>query len=193
MQEFQSTKLKTMTVENTLDILTTEVVQRRVAGFTFEEIAEKLEIPVSEVVSAWREYVDNRESMSREEQWVLHLLRLEDLLKKAHARLRYAEAAEDFELVLKIFDRLEALMALNETRKSDAEAALLQLTNQQTQIILGAMLKLQNSFRQSLEESFRAVAKPTKAVEAIEGEILGSFDEKFLALAQLALMEESQE
>jgi hypothetical protein len=177
--------------ENTMDVLTKQVVDKRVAGFTFEEIAEQVEIPVTEVVGAWRDYVDNRMVMSEEEQWVLHLLRLENFLVKVNERLRYCERAEDFELVLKLLDRIEALQALNKTRKAEADSALQQLTAAQTQIILSAMLKLQASFRASLEETFKSVAKPTKAVEAIEGEILNGFDEKFFNLAQLALMEEA--
>lgn len=176
-----------------MDVLTKTVVTKRVAGYTFEQIAEDQGIPVHEIVGAWREYVDARMVMSEEEQWVLHLLRLEDFLVKANARLNSVNRAEDFELVLKLLDRIEALQALNKTRKTEAEDAVRALTNAQTQIILGAMLRLQSSFRESLEQTFSSVAKPTKAVETIQGEILNGFDERFLNLAQLALMEEPQE
>jgi hypothetical protein len=179
-------------VENTMDVLTKKVVDMRVAGYTFEQIAEQEEIAVTEIVAAWREYVDNRMVMSEEEQWVLHLLRLEDFLVKANARLKYCERAEDFELVLKLMDRLEALMALNKTRKTEAEDAVQRLTTAQTQIILGAMLRLQESLRGSLEQVFTEVQKPTKAVEVIKGEILNGFNDRFLSHAQLALMEEPE-
>ena len=100
-------------MENGLDLLTKQVVDKRVGGFTFEEIAETMQIPTAEVVKTWRDYVDNRAEMSQEEQWVLHLLRLENLLTKAHARLNMASEAEDYELILKLLDRVEALEALN--------------------------------------------------------------------------------
>lgn len=174
--------------ENTMDILTKTVTDARVKGYTFEEIAAQQEIPVTDVVAAWREYVDNRMVMSREEQWVLHLLRLENYLVKINKRLDYADKAEDFELVLKLFDRMEALMALNDTRKTEASEALVQLTKAQTQIILTAMVSLQSRFKTQLEEAFQG-----KTIKAIKGEVLDNFDSTFLELAQQALTSQPEE
>jgi tRNA U34 2-thiouridine synthase MnmA/TrmU len=168
--------------ENTMDILTKTVVDARVKGYTFEEIAAKQEIDITYVIGAWKEYVDTRMVMSPEEQWVLMLLRLENLLVKANRWIETAEKAEDFELVLKTLDRIEALQALNKARKTEATDALVQLTKAQTQIILTAMVTLQSAMKTQLEEAFQG-----KTIKAIKGEVLDNFDSNFLSLAQLAL------
>jgi hypothetical protein len=170
-------------IENTMDLLTKIVVDSRNDGYTFEEIAEREGISVEEVVRAWKEYVDNRMVMSQEEQWVLHLLRLEKLLVRVNQRLNGASEAEDFELVMKLLDRLEALQGLNVARKEAADSALVELTRAQTQIILTAMVSLQNSFKAQLAEAF----EKHKTIKAIKGEVLDNFDSTFLVLAQDAL------
>jgi hypothetical protein len=169
-------------LEDTMDILTKTVVDARVKGFTFEEIAAKQEIDITYVVAAWKEYVDTRMVMSPEEQWVLMLLRLENLLVKANRFIEGAEKAEDYELVLKVLDRIEALQALNKARKTEATDALVQLTKAQTQIILTAMVTLQSAFKSQLEEAFQG-----KTIKAIKGEVLDNFDDNFLGLAKLSL------
>lgn len=170
-------------IENTMDLLTSLVVDRRSEGYTFEEIAVDQDITVDEVVRAWKEYIENRTVMSPEEQWVLHLIRLEKLLVMAHARANSAATAEDLELFLKIFDRIEALQALNKARKTEAQDALVELTKAQTQIILMAMGTLQASYKAQLEEAFTK----GKTLKAIKGEVLDNFDPMFLSLAQEAL------
>lgn len=170
-------------IENTVDMLTTIVVDRRSEGYTFEEIAAEQDISVDEAVRAWKEYIESRAVMSPEEQWVLHLIRLEKLLVMAHQRANSAATAEDLELFLKIFDRIEALQALNKARKTEAQDALVELTKAQTQIILNAMMTLQGSFKQQLEIAF----DKGKTLKAIRGEVLDNFDTTFLAEAQKAL------
>jgi hypothetical protein len=167
---------------NGLDHLTKQVVDKRVGGFTFEEIAEVMEIPTTEVVSTWRDYIDNRSEMSPEEQRVLHELRLENLLTKAHARLTIASEAEDYELILKLLDRVEALQALNKARKGEAQEALEQLTRQQTQLILTVMMQMQNDFRAFIDKSMEL-----KTIKAIKGELVDNFQTNFTAIAQKSL------
>lgn len=170
-------------IENTMDILTTLVVDRRSEGYTFEEIAAEQDISVDEAVRAWKEYIESRAVMSPEEQWILHLIRLEKLLVMAHQRANSAATAEDLELFLKIFDRIEALQALNKARKTEAQDALVQLTKAQTQIILEAMMTLQHNFKAQLEIAF----EKGKTLKALRGEVLDNFDTTFLAEAQKAL------
>jgi hypothetical protein len=176
-------------IENTVDLLTTLVVDRRSEGYTFEEIAAEQDITVDEAVRAWKQYTENRAVMSPEEQWVLHLIRLEKLLVMAHQRANSAATAEDLELFLKIFDRIEALQALNKARKTEAQDALVELTKAQTQIILNAMMTLQSNFKQQLEMAF---AKG-KTLKAIRGEVLDNFESTFLAEAQKALQAHPEE
>jgi hypothetical protein len=170
-------------IENGESYLTTEVVNKRIAGYTIEEIAAEMDIPTVEVVRAWKDYVDRRNEMSPEEAWVLHLLRLEDLLKKANDRLTHAKDWQDYEVVLKTLDRIEALSALNHARKSEADEALLALTRQQSQLILTAIFSVQNNMRQALEEAF----ENHKTIKAIKGEVLGSYDNLFTTHATAAL------
>lgn len=175
--------------ENTMDILTKLVVDSRRDGYTFEEIAQEQGITVEEVVRAWKEYVDNRMVMPPEEQWVLHLLRLESLLVKVNRRLEFATKAEDFEVVLKLLDRVEALQGLNVARKTEADAAIVALTKAQTQIILTAMTTLQTSYKAMLEDAFTNA----RTIKAIKGEVLDNFEPTFLALAQQALTAQPEE
>lgn len=170
-------------IENGLSILTTNVIDKRCNGMTFEEIASEMGISTDDAVNAWRSYVASRAEMSPEEQWVLYLLRLEKLLVKVNERVNFASEAEDFELVLKVLDRIEALQALNKTRKSEAEDALLKLTTQQTQLILTAMFSMQNNIRQMLEDAF----EKGHTIKAIRGIVLDGFDPLYTEAAQKAL------
>jgi hypothetical protein len=88
-------------IENGLDAFTERVVDKRITGYTFDEIAKEMGVPTVEVVKTWKSYVDNRMEMSSEEQFVLMLLRLENFLTKANERLTNAKGADDYELVLK--------------------------------------------------------------------------------------------
>lgn len=170
-------------IENTMDLLTAYVVDRRSEGYTFEEIAAEQDISVDECVRAWKNYIESRAVMSPEEQWVLHLIRLEKLLVMAHQRANSAATAEDLELFLKIFDRIEALQALNKARKTEAQDALVELTKAQTHIILEAMMSLQKNFKAQLEIAF----EKGKTLKALRGEVLDNYDTTFLAEAQKAL------
>jgi hypothetical protein len=176
-------------LENNMDLLTTLVVDSRSEGYTFEEIAAEQGITVEEVVRAWKEYIESRVVMSPEEQWVLHQIRLEKLLVMAHRRANALNSAEDLELFLKIFDRIEALQALNKARKTEAQEALTELTKAQTQIILSAMVSLQNSMKEVLAEAFER----NRTIKALRGEVLDNFDTTFLAEAQKALSAQPQE
>jgi hypothetical protein len=174
---------KDIDLENNMDLLTSIVVDSRSEGYTFEEIATENGISVEEVVRAWKDYIDSRTVMTPEEQWVLHLIRLEKLLVMAHKRADSMATAEDLELFLKIFDRIEALQALNKARKTEAQEALTELTKAQTQIILTAMVSLQRGMKELLAEAF----EKNRTIKALKGEVLGNFDTTFLAEAQKAL------
>lgn len=169
-------------MQENLSVLAAMVVQDRLTGYSFEEIAANRGIPVEDVVTAWREYVASRTEMPQEEQRVLHELRLENLLTKVNTRLNYASAAEDYEVVLKLLDRVEALQALNRTRQSEANEQLEQLTRRQTQLILAAMMAMQTNMRALLENAFEA-----KTIKAIKGQVLDNYDNWFVETAQKAL------
>lgn len=152
-------------------------------GFSFEEIASKRGISQEDVVAAWKGYVEGRYEMSEEEQWVLHLIRLERLLTQVNDRLSHATRAEDFEIVLKLLDRVELLQGLNKTRKADADAVVQALTRQQTQLVLGCFLQLQSEFKTMLTEAFDG--KTT--IKALRGTVLDAFDTNFSNVATKAL------
>lgn len=175
-------------IENSLDALTKFVVDNRRTGFTFEEIAEKRGIKVLDVVNAWKEYVQNRATMPEEEWQVLHEIRLEHFLTQCNERLTYATRADDYELILKTLDRIEAMQVINKERKSDAEAKLNQLTQQQTQLILTAMMNMRNEFKGFLEKAFEQ-----KTIKSIRGTVLDSFDTAFNEVATKALTKAGEE
>lgn len=166
-----------------LDALTKRVMNLRKGGKAFEEIADIIgNVSVEEVVSTWHDYIENRVQMSDEEHKVLYELRLEDFLYQANERLDYCTKAEDFEIVLKTLDRIEAFRALNKERKGEATAALEALTRQQSQIILQTFMTMQTEFKKFLETAFEQ-----KTIKAIKGTVLDSFDTTFTTVATKAL------
>lgn len=107
--------------QDNISYLTKKVIEHRLTGYTLEETADKVGITTEEAVKEWKTYVATRNKMPKEEQWLLHLMRLENLLVKANMRLENAQFADDFELVLKTLDKIEALQSLNQSRKEVAE------------------------------------------------------------------------
>lgn len=170
-------------VENTLDLLTKGVIEGKLQGYTFEEIAEQQGINVEDCVGAWKSYVDQRMVMSEEEQWLLHFMRLERLLTKANAMLEMSTDIKGVEQVLGVLDRIEGLQALNKARKQDAEDALARMTEAQTAIILQAFISMQNSLRRQIDEAFAA----GKTIKQIRGTVLDVVENGLLPVAQEAL------
>lgn len=174
-----------LAIVNTMDVLTAQVVNDRVAGYNFEEIAVSRGISVEEAVAAWKSYVDNMAKMPQEEQWLLHLLRLENLLTKCNTRLSMSSRAEDFELVLKLLDRLASLQALNLDMKKDAQDKLVQITKAQTALILQAVFTIRDGLEAHITQALEQ-----GDLETIKGELVGeSFRQAFNAHAQVALAE----
>lgn len=170
-------------IPNGLSALARRVVDKRISGLTIEEIAEEMQITSVEVAKVWQGFIETRTMESREEQWVLMLLRLENLLTKVNSKIESGSDLKDYEVALKLLDRIEALMALNATRKTEADEALAMLTKAQSQLVLSAMLQLQADVREIIQN---AVGN-AKTIKAIKGELVDGFDNKFLPAAQKAL------
>ena len=168
--------------QNGMSALTRIVVDGLISGQQFDELAEENNIPVVEVVRTWRGYLNNQQKMSREEQWALHLLRLEAFLTKLHARLEYSTKAEDYELVLKMLDKLEAMHALNETRKVAADEVVKSLSQQQGVLVMQVMFAMQANFKQMIEEALE-----NKTIKAIRSDLLDDYETVFTTQAQKAL------
>lgn len=166
---------------NGQDALTTMIIKHAIKGYTLEKIAEKLELDVKDVVKRWQNYVSNRNEMSKPEQWVLHLLRLEDLLVRVNTKLEFSSDIEDFNQVLQILERIEALQNLNLSRKQEAEAELVTLSRAQGELLAQAF----NHFGLLMKDHIdKALAKPT--IKAIKGEF-AEYDEIVVDLTEKAL------
>lgn len=168
--------------QSNISILTKQVVDKRVMGLTIEETAAEVGISVEEAVIEWKNYVASRVTMPKEEQWVLHLLRVEDLLYKANKRLEHSRYMEDFEHVLKILDRIEALQSLNHSRKEVAEAEADKLHRLQAEQLLAILESSKLMMRGMIEEAFEK-AKTLKQAKASLLVDLGEYTDK--ALEQL--------
>ena len=174
-----------LAIPNTMDVLTAQVVGDRVAGYNFEEIAGNRGITVEEAVKAWKSYTASMAKMPVEEQWLLHLLRLENFLVKCNARLNAMSRAEDFELVLKALDRIASLQAVNLDLQKDASDRMVQLTKAQTAIILQAVFSIRDGLQAHIEQALEK-----EDINAIKGELVGeNFAKAFNAHAQVALAE----
>jgi hypothetical protein len=180
------------TIANTLDVLTAAVVEERIKGYTFEKIASRMDIPVAEVVTAWKSYVSSRTVMDRTEWWILYQERLEEFLVRMNERLETlgtSAKADDYKNVLDLFDRIEKLMALNEERKSVAEEELRRITVAQTQVILQAFAAMQ----QTLLASIGAAFENNKTIKAIRAEVTDVLENRMLPAAQTALAQAGHE
>jgi hypothetical protein len=176
-------------VNNTLDMLTAQIVKYRVKGYSFDWVANKLGVEEVEVVKAWREYMASSTVMSVEEQSFLQLLRLENLLTQVNDRLAYADKAEDYELVIKLFDRIAALQGINKDLQRDASDKLLQITQAQTALILQAVFAISTGMQAHIEAAF----DKHKTIKAIRGDLLGpEFTTLFNNEAQRALAQEAE-
>ena len=164
-----------------MSYLTKSVVDKRVQGLTIEETAAQVGISVEEAVIEWKNYVASRTQMPKDEQWVLHLLRVENLLSKANLRLESSKFIEDFEVVLKILDRIEALQSLNHSRKDVAEAEAEKVNRLQAEQLIGILEMSKLMMRGMIEEAF--AKKTLKAARESLLQDLGEYTDK--ALEQL--------
>ena len=175
---------------NTMDALTAQIVPLRTKGFSFEEIAVKTGCEIEQVVITWKEYISSKTIMPPEEQAVLAELRLENLLTKVNDRLKYADRAEDYELVLKLLAELSKLQGINKESKRAAEDRLAIVTAAQTQLILQAFFAISVGVQQHIEQAF----EKHKTIKAIKGELLGAtFNEVITTEAQRVLTQEPEE
>mgnify|MGYP000439203840 CR=1 FL=1 len=171
-------------IANTMDALTSQVVKLRVKGYSFEQISTKIGVDPEEIVHTLHVYRNARTVATPEEEWVLQLLRLENLLVQVNDRLNYADKAEDFELVIKLLDRVAALQGINKDMQKSADDRLIQITQAQTALILQAVFAMSTGVRDHIEAAF----EKHKTIKALRGELLGeSFTTVFTNEAQRAL------
>ena len=173
-------------IQSNISMLTKQVVDSRIKGATIEETASTLGITVVEAVTEWKNYVSSRVSMPKEEQWLLQLLRIEDLLYKANTRLEHSRFMEDFEHVLKILDRIEALQSLNFSRKEVAEAEAEKLHRLQAEQLISILEMSRLMMKGMIEEAFEN--KTLKAAKSALLHDLGEYTDK--ALERLDTVEE---
>lgn len=177
------------TIPNTMDALTKQVVDYRTTGYSLEETANKIGIPTEDAVEAWRSYVAGFVVESKEERWLLHLLRLESLLVKVNLALESSENVEDFEVVLKLLDRVEALQSLNLSRKEEAEREADKANRLMAEQIIGIISAMHKLTLETLEAKFQKYGVGQKARE----KILSDMGEKYLPKALEAIEAEIED
>jgi hypothetical protein len=165
--------------QENLSYLTKKVIEHRLTGYTFEETADKVGITTEEAVKEWKGYVASRTKMPKEEQWLLHLLRLESMLVKANLRLENAQFAEDFELVLKLLDRIEALQSLNFSRKEVAELEAEKVSRLLAEQVIGILEASKEQTQYMIENAF-SQHKTLKAAKQAMLEDLGEYTTRAL-------------
>lgn len=172
-----------------MDALTMQIRDLRLKGYSFEEISVKTGVRPEEVVATWQEYLGSRTKSTPEEEWVLQLLRLERLLVQVNDRLAYADKAEDYELVIKLLDRVAALQGINKDMQKDAKDRLDAITSAQTAIILQLVFAIQNGLVQHISEAF----EKHRTIKALKGELIGEpLTAMFQTEAKRILSEESK-
>lgn len=165
-------------IESNMSILTKQVVEARIKGQTIEEIAADIGISTEEAVTEWKAYVASRTVMPKEEQWLLQLLRIEDLLYRVNVKLQHSEFISDYEVVIKILEQLEKLQNLNLSRKEVAEAEAATLHRLQAEQLIGILEMSKLMMRGMIEEAFEN--KTLKAAKAALLTDLGEYTDKAL-------------
>lgn len=176
-------------IPNTMSYLTKEVVDYRVMGYSLEETANKIGIPVEDAVKEWRAYTTGYVVESKEERWLLHLLRLENLLVKVNLALEGAHEIEDYEVVLKLLDRVEALQSLNLSRKEEAEREADKQNRLMAEQVIGIVTAVHKMHLETLTKAFDRHKVGQKARETI----LTDMGEKYLPKALEAIEAEIED
>lgn len=166
----------------TQQALTQNVLKHMLRGKNIEQTAAKMGMTPGEVFQVWQGYVKDRLSMSWEEQWLLHLLRLENLLELAHDVLEGSMRADDITALLGILSKIEELQALNLSRKKQAEDDVITMTKAQVEILFQVMREMKDGIKAEVE-----AALENKTIKAIKGELLDGFDNKFQTIQRNAL------
>jgi len=174
--------------QENISYLTGKVIDYRLQGFTMEETADKVGITTEEAVKEWKSYVSSRYRMPKEEQWLLHLMRVERLLVKANERLEQSTMLEDFEVVMKILDRIEALQSLNLSRKEVAELEAEKVSRLLAEQVIGILEVSKATTQAMIEQAFQQ--KTLKgAKEALLAD-LGEYTSKALTELEAEAVEE---
>jgi hypothetical protein len=176
-------------IQNSMDAFTKQIRDERIKGHSLEEIASGIGVPVEEVVEAWSTYISGYTIESKEEQWILHLARLENLLVKVNRALEDYDSIEDFEVILKLLDRIEALQSLNLSRKEEAERKADEMYRLQAEQLIGIVTATHKSMIESLDKAFAKHKVGAKAKESI----LTDMGEKFLPKALEAIEAEVED
>lgn len=166
----------------TQQALTQNVLKHMLRGRNIEQTAAKMNISPADVFRVWQGYVQDRLNMSWEEQWLLHLLRLENLLDLAHDVLESSMSADDINALLGILAKIEELQNLNLSRKKQAEDEMVSLTKAQVEILFQVMREMKDGIKAEVE-----AALEKKTVKAIKGELLDDFEGKFMDIQRHAL------
>ena len=172
----------------TAQALNTIIVKELVKGRSFEQISEKLGIPVTEVVSEWQKYVSERNTMPWEEQWLLHLLRLEKLLDTAWDVLQGDMDSDSILAVAKVLEKIEELQSLNISRKEKLQSDMIQLNKAQVSLMLQGFAVLGENLKEHITH-----ALGNKTIKAIKGELVEDFDAKFRTFTKESLKEIANE
>lgn len=167
------------------DALTKEVVRYLHKGKNFVQIADSMQLSVEEVEAVWTRYVNDRKQMPADQQFILHLERLEDLLTLAHDNMEMEMDSDGLEVTLKILDRIEDLQATALSRKTAAEDSLQILSNMQVDLFYRMLSTIEGMYRMTVEEAFK-----DNDVEYAKKKLLGDFSTTFGQITQQAYVEE---
>lgn len=131
------------------------VIPELTRGKNFDQIADDNGIPVTDVVREWRDYLANRNRMSPDEQYQLHLLRLENLLNMvtAYAESTNGRDSDAVKNILGLLDQVEKLQNLNKSRLEEARANMEILSEKQMQMIFRAMVAMKGYIDQRHAEA----------------------------------------
>lgn len=175
-----------MEATNSVDALTAKVIRQRRTGYTFEEIAEREGMAVSEVVDCWHEYTSSRTVMDIYEWRTLTELRLEHMLVMLNERIEQNFAngkIDDFRNMTVVMDQIEKLHAINNDRKEETTDMLRQISVEQGKVIAGAIYGAIAYMKTEIEQAF----ENGRTIKAIRADVTDVLENRALPIAQKAL------
>lgn len=175
--------------QDNMTFLTKKVIEYRLKGYTMEETAEKVGVSTEDAVREWKNYTTSRYKMPKEEQWLLHLLRVEHMLTMFHAKIENSTNIEDFEVGMKILDRIEALQSLNLSRKEVAELEAEKVSRLLAEQVIGILEVSKATTQAMIEQAFTQHKTLKGAKEALLTD-LGEYTTKALTELEAETVED---
>ena len=179
-----STESQEVSIASAMTTIQKIIIPDLTKGYNLEQVAERNNLPLVDVVREWRSYVSDRTEMSPEEQWVLQLIRLENLMTLVTSYVESTNAADPDSVknLLGLFEQIEKLQNLNKSRMEEVRANIALLSEDQMRLIFRALMHMKGGLEQKID-----AALERGKIKEIRSQLKDGYDEWYLNTAENAL------